>query len=95
MNQSVPTPRPGSNPVQSANQPSNVTQQQTAAQPQRSIVQTTTAQPELTTEMFHRILGHMLAVDPKVSDLIFSPGRPPQVELTSDLFGGKTNAGPY
>jgi twitching motility protein PilT len=27
----------------------------------------------------------MLAVDPKVSDLIFSPGRPPQVELTGDL----------
>lgn len=27
----------------------------------------------------------MLAVDDKVSDLIFSPGRPPQVELTGDL----------
>jgi twitching motility protein PilT len=27
----------------------------------------------------------MLAVDSKVSDLIFSPGRPPQVELTGDL----------
>jgi twitching motility protein PilT len=41
----------------------------------------------LTPEMFHQILGKMLAVDPKVSDLIFSPGRPPQVELTSDLQG--------
>ena len=29
----------------------------------------------------------MLAVDDKVSDLIFSPGRPPQVELTGDLQG--------
>lgn len=29
----------------------------------------------------------MLAVDSKVSDLIFSPGRPPQVELTGDLEG--------
>lgn len=29
----------------------------------------------------------MLAVDSKVSDLIFSPGRPPQVELTGDLQG--------
>jgi twitching motility protein PilT len=40
--------------------------------------------------MFHRILGHMLAVDPKVSDLIFSPGRPPQIELNSDLQGVPT-----
>ncbi len=29
----------------------------------------------------------MLAVDSKVSDLIFSPGRPPQVELSGDLQG--------
>jgi len=38
-------------------------------------------------DTFHSILGQMLAVDPKVSDLIFSPGRPPQVELTGDLMG--------
>src|SRR6478672_2399565 len=36
---------------------------------------------------FHEILGKMLATDDKVSDLIFSPGRPPQVELTGDLQG--------
>src|SRR6476659_2532587 len=36
---------------------------------------------------FHDILGKMLATDDKVSDLIFSPGRPPQVELTGDLQG--------
>ena len=38
-------------------------------------------------ESFHRVLNIMLAVDSKVSDLIFSPGRPPQVELTGDLQG--------
>ena len=32
-----------------------------------------------------RILQQMLAVSDKVSDLIFSPGRPPQVELVSKL----------
>lgn len=36
---------------------------------------------------FHSILGRMLAAGDKVSDLIFSPGRPPQVELTGDLQG--------
>ena len=38
-------------------------------------------------EAFHVILQQMLGVDPKISDLIFSPGRPPQVELNSDLQG--------
>src|SRR5688572_10269574 len=38
-------------------------------------------------EPFHNVLHRMLAVDDKVSDLIFSPGRPPQVELTGDLQG--------
>src|SRR4051794_6286900 len=38
-------------------------------------------------EAFHGVLRRMLAVDSKVSDLIFSPGRPPQVELTGDLEG--------
>ena len=37
--------------------------------------------------VFHDILGRMLAAGDKVSDLIFSPGRPPQVELTGDLQG--------
>jgi twitching motility protein PilT len=36
---------------------------------------------------FHDILSRMLAAGDKVSDLIFSPGRPPQVELTGDLQG--------
>ncbi|HTK37910.1 MAG TPA: PilT/PilU family type 4a pilus ATPase [Pyrinomonadaceae bacterium] len=36
---------------------------------------------------FHQILHQMLAAGDKVSDLIFSPGRPPQVELTGDLQG--------
>ncbi len=34
---------------------------------------------------FHNVLQRMLAVDSKVSDLIFSPGRSPQVELTGEL----------
>ncbi len=36
-------------------------------------------------EIFHNILRRMLAAGDKVSDLIFSPGRPPQVELSGDL----------
>lgn len=36
-------------------------------------------------ESFHNILRHMLQAGEKVSDLIFSPGRPPQVELSGDL----------
>jgi twitching motility protein PilT len=43
--------------------------------------------PQNGAEPFHNVLRRMLAVDDKVSDLIFSPGRPPQVELTGDLEG--------
>src|SRR2546423_6823837 len=32
-----------------------------------------------------KVLQQMLAVSEKVSDLIFSPGRPPQIELVSKL----------
>jgi twitching motility protein PilT len=38
-------------------------------------------------QAFHNVLYRMLSVDSKISDLIFSPGRPPQVELTGDLQG--------
>jgi len=38
-------------------------------------------------EKFHNVLRRMLAAGEKVSDLIFSPGRPPQVELAGDLQG--------
>lgn len=38
-------------------------------------------------QAFHNVLHRMLAAGEKVSDLIFSPGRPPQVELTGDLQG--------
>src|SRR4051812_46779327 len=38
-------------------------------------------------QAFHNVLAKMLAAGDKVSDLIFSPGRPPQVELTGDLEG--------
>jgi twitching motility protein PilT len=38
-------------------------------------------------QSFHNVLMRMLAAGANVSDLIFSPGRPPQVELTGDLHG--------
>ncbi len=38
-------------------------------------------------ESFHNVLKRMLAAGANVSDLIFSPHRPPQVELTGDLHG--------
>lgn len=38
-------------------------------------------------QSFHNVLTRMLSAGDKVSDLIFSPGRPPQVELTGDLQG--------
>jgi twitching motility protein PilT len=38
-------------------------------------------------QAFHNVLRRMLAAGEKVSDLIFSPGRPPQVELSGDLQG--------
>ncbi|MEP6946441.1 MAG: PilT/PilU family type 4a pilus ATPase [Acidobacteriota bacterium] len=50
------------------------------------VSQVTTPQ-QRNVESFHQVLHRMLAVDSKVSDLIFSPGRPPQVELTGDLQG--------
>ncbi|HSI88271.1 MAG TPA: PilT/PilU family type 4a pilus ATPase [Pyrinomonadaceae bacterium] len=45
------------------------------------------AQPKGNAEAFHNVLKRMLAVDSRVSDLIFSPGRPPQIELSGDLQG--------
>ena len=38
-------------------------------------------------QSFHNVLRHMLNAGENVSDLIFSPGRPPQVELTGELEG--------
>ena len=38
-------------------------------------------------QSFHNVLTRMLAAGDNVSDLIFSPGRPPQVEITGDLKG--------
>ncbi|HSK71729.1 MAG TPA: PilT/PilU family type 4a pilus ATPase [Pyrinomonadaceae bacterium] len=51
--------------------------------------QMTAANPALSqnTQAFHNLLKRMLAAGEKVSDLIFSPGRPPQVELSGDLQG--------
>jgi twitching motility protein PilT len=77
MNTSVPT---------TTNDQTTVKSAQVSQKPVLQNARTVQAEPGLTPEIFHAILGRMLAVDPKVSDLIFSPGRPPQVELTSDLF---------
>jgi twitching motility protein PilT len=41
--------------------------------------------PTVAVENFHNLLRAMLSVSDKVSDLIFSPGRPPQVELIGKL----------
>lgn len=38
-------------------------------------------------QSFHALLRRMLAAGEKVSDLVFSPSRPPQVELSGDLEG--------
>jgi twitching motility protein PilT len=46
---------------------------------------TTASAPLPDINSFHEILATMLAAGDKVSDLIFSPGRAPQVELTGDL----------
>ncbi len=49
---------------------------------------TASSQPnpmQAATDNFNRILTAMLSINGKVSDLIFSPGRPPQVELNSRL----------
>ena len=39
----------------------------------------------MSTINFSQVIQQMLAVSPKISDLIFSPGRPPQVELIGKL----------
>lgn len=41
--------------------------------------------PSQNAQAFHNVLKRMLSAGEKVSDLIFSPGRPPQVELSGDL----------
>src|SRR3954464_2654498 len=45
----------------------------------------TTGAPAAPQLNFTGVLQHMLAVSDRVSDLIFSPGRPPQVELMGEL----------
>src|SRR3989442_11383941 len=40
---------------------------------------------EMATENVNRMLASMISISDKVSDLILSPGKPPQVELNSRL----------
>ncbi|MDQ3908358.1 MAG: PilT/PilU family type 4a pilus ATPase [Acidobacteriota bacterium] len=54
-------------------------------QPASPRVEMPPPQPEPAPLNFVNVLRTMLAVSDKVSDLIFSPGRPPQVELSSKL----------
>ncbi|HYP54343.1 MAG TPA: ATPase, T2SS/T4P/T4SS family, partial [Pyrinomonadaceae bacterium] len=67
------TPTPPATPAQSS-QPQQPNAPGTAAPP-----------PPAPALNFVNILQRMLAVSDKVSDLIFSPGRPPQVELNGKL----------
>nr|MBA2738037.1 twitching motility protein [Pyrinomonadaceae bacterium] len=61
----------------------------TVTTPVNNAAPTATANPAIAqnTQAFHNVLRRMLSAGGKVSDLIFSPGRPPQVELTGDLQG--------
>ena len=63
--------------------------QSTAPTPAASPLPTMPAQSsnplQAATDNFHRVLVAMTSVEGRVSDLIFSPGRPPQVELNSRL----------
>jgi twitching motility protein PilT len=56
---------------------------ETPSQP--TVEMPTPPQPEVAPLNFVGVLRAMLAVSDKVSDLIFSPGRPPQVELSGRL----------
>jgi len=55
--------------------------------PSNHSVPTSSGLYSLDVTTFHQVLHQMLAAGDKVSDLIFSPGRPPQVELSGDLQG--------
>jgi len=61
----------------------------TVTTPVNNAAPTANANPAIgrNTQAFHNVLRRMLSAGEKVSDLIFSPGRPPQVELTGDLQG--------
>jgi twitching motility protein PilT len=69
--------------------PVNISANNSVKPPAAAPPMTAAANPALSqnTQAFHSVLHRMLSVDPKISDLIFSPGRPPQVELTGDLQG--------
>jgi twitching motility protein PilT len=71
----------------SVNVPSNIVSKPPA--PPAPPVPSVNANPAIVQNIqaFHNVLRRMLAAGEKVSDLIFSPGRPPQVELSGDLQG--------
>ncbi|MFN0121897.1 MAG: type IV pilus twitching motility protein PilT [Blastocatellia bacterium] len=50
-----------------------------------SLKSAASAGPDPVQESFNRVLRAMLSVSDKISDLIFSPGKPPQVELSGKL----------
>jgi twitching motility protein PilT len=65
----------------------DISQSSTSSSPagEATVTNTTTAAPASPTPNFISILQRMLAVSDKVSDLIFSPGRAPQIELMGKL----------
>ncbi|MCU1288112.1 MAG: pilus retraction protein PilT [Acidobacteria bacterium] len=73
-----------SNPVTN---PANITVNASPQQPLSAPAAHVNSNISQNTQAFHNVLHRMLGAGEKVSDLIFSPGRPPQVELSGDLQG--------
>jgi twitching motility protein PilT len=71
------------------NVPSNIVPTTTSNTARKPPAAQVNANPALAQNIqaFHNVLHRMIAAGEKVSDLIFSPGRPPQVELSGDLQG--------
>lgn len=64
---------------------SNASAPTSAASPLPTVPAQTSNPLQAATDNFHRVLVAMTSLEGRVSDLIFSPGRPPQVELNSRL----------
>ena len=64
---------------------SNASAPSSAASPLPTVPAQSPNPLQAATDNFHRVLIAMTSLEGRVSDLIFSPGRPPQVELNSRL----------
>ncbi|HZS04074.1 MAG TPA: PilT/PilU family type 4a pilus ATPase [Blastocatellia bacterium] len=77
----------GQKPVQGPTTGQLTVTQQARMTDGNSLKATAQPAPDPATESFNRVLKAMLSVSDKVSDLIFSPGKPPQIELNNKLRG--------